>query len=134
MKNLSQQTQPRQSWKSYDWLALHHNNWKLRQKWETTIQGFWILKITKFKKLASSSIILKKVPHFIVKPINMFLPLWGKDTHLTPKTISEINSHWNYHYRSDWSCNYHRYNTKQHANFFYYLHSYPLTNTYNLIM
>ena len=33
MTNLKKQTNPRQTWKSYDWFALHHNNWKLRHQW-----------------------------------------------------------------------------------------------------
>jgi len=32
MKNLQTQTNPHQSWKSYDGFALHHKNWKLRKK------------------------------------------------------------------------------------------------------
>ena len=49
MKNLNQQTQPRQSWKSYDWLALHHNNRKLRQKWERQYKDFELSKLPNSK-------------------------------------------------------------------------------------
>jgi len=50
MENLSQQSQPRQSRKSYDWLALHHNNRKLRQKWAQQYKDFELSKLPDLQK------------------------------------------------------------------------------------
>ena len=54
MKNLSKQTQPRQSRMSYDWLAKHHQNRKLRQQRAAKFHDYEISLLPDPKKRSQS--------------------------------------------------------------------------------
>ena len=50
MANLKKQTNPRQTWKSYDGFALHHNNWRLRCQRAIQYRAYELSQILEMEK------------------------------------------------------------------------------------